>query len=367
MGGIAFISFWDLILSLNIFRCSSFPGWVVWVVARAWVGSRVLVTPLPCNILNRYVWSRGYKPCPLLHALSVTKLISNLRASGIVVIEMSSFESEESLVRLLNEEAGLTPYESKAYMALLVHGPLSPQGLNQRTGIPRPRTYDVLNSLIGKGLLMEQPGRPTVYAAVPPALGLKRMMAEFEGRLGRELEEKRKLFERLSSSLSKLHRGERAALEEEEKVWVTRRDNSFIARYSEAIRNVEKEFVVATPITDPPEKEILDAVRDALLKKKSVRVVRKIKPPWPREGIEAYLSLAELGEQQRTLDYDGLRFGIFDAKETVLVFPPEDGAQLAVWIKMPQLTEIMYERFEALWKISEPALPLLKRLAKELR
>ena len=64
-------------------------------------------------------------------------------------------EEKEKLIEVLNEELGLTPYESKAYITVLVHGPLSPQGVNQKSGIPRPRTYDVLNSLVGKGLLME--------------------------------------------------------------------------------------------------------------------------------------------------------------------------------------------------------------------
>jgi sugar-specific transcriptional regulator TrmB len=280
--------------------------------------------------------------------------------------KMNEVQDTGELVRLLNEKLGLTPYESKAYMAVLLHGPLSPQGVNQKSGIPRPRTYDALNSLIGKGLLMEQPGRPTMYAAVPPQVGLEKMMIELQRKVTRELEEKRKVIDRLSSSLSKLHGRSREIALEEEKVWVTRRDSAFIAKYCEAIRNVEKEFVVASPIVAPPEMEILDAIRDALMKKKSVRVVRRIKPPWPLEGIDAYLELAELGEQQRTLDYDGLRFAIFDGKETVLVLPPERESQLAVWMKLPQFTEIMYERFEAIWKKAEPALPLLKRLKEEL-
>jgi sugar-specific transcriptional regulator TrmB len=280
--------------------------------------------------------------------------------------KMSEPQDVEELIRLLNEELGLTPYESRAYIAVLLHGPLSPQGVNQKSGIPRPRTYDVLNGLIGKGLLMEQPGRPTMYAAVPPQAGLEKMMLQLQGKMTRELEEKRKIFNKLGSSLSKLHDESREVAPEQEKVWVTRRDSAFIAKYSEAIRNVEKEFVVATPITAPPEKEILDAVRDALLKKKSVRVVRRIKPPWPREGIEAYLELAELGEQQRILEYEGLRFGIFDGKETVLVLPPEREYQLAVWMRLPQFTEIMYERFETLWRKAEPGLPVFKRLLKEL-
>jgi len=275
---------------------------------------------------------------------------------------MSTAEDREKLIEILNEELGLTPYESKAYIALLLHGPLSPQGVNQKSGIPRPRTYDVLNSLVGKGLLMEQPGRPTMYAAVNPQVGMEKMMMELERKMLRQLEEKRKIAERLSVSLSRLHDKSRETVREEERVWVTRRDSAFIARYCEAIRNVENEFVVATPSTDPPEKDVLEAVRQVLKKGKSVRVVRQITSKWSLKHIEEYEKLIKLGDQVKYLKYDGLRFMVFDKKDTVLVLPPEGGSQLAVWISLPSLAAILYEHFEKLWRMGQPALPILRRL-----
>jgi len=275
---------------------------------------------------------------------------------------MSTAEDREKLIEILNEELGLTPYESKAYIALLLHGPLSPQGVNQKSGIPRPRTYDVLNSLVGKGLLMEQPGRPTMYAAVNPQVGMEKMMMELERKMLRQLEEKRKIAERLSVSLSRLHDKSRETVREEERVWVTRRDSAFIARYCEAIRNVENEFVVATPSTDPPEKDVLEAVRQVLKKGKSVRVVRQITSKWSLKHLEEYEKLIKLGDQVKYLKYDGLRFMVFDKKDTVLVLPPEGGSQLAVWISLPSLAAILYEHFEKLWRMGQPALPILRRL-----
>jgi sugar-specific transcriptional regulator TrmB len=271
-------------------------------------------------------------------------------------------EDKDKLTELLNEELGLTPYESKAYIALLLCGPLSPQGVNQKSGIPRPRTYDVLNGLVGKGLLMEQPGRPTVYAVVDPRVGLEKMMVELERKMFSELEEKRKTIERLSSSLSKLHHKSRGLSVKKERVWVTRRDSAFIARYCEAIRNIEKEFVVATTAATPPEKEVLEAVKNVLKENKSVRVVRQITPSWTEEELEAYEELIMLGDQVRYLKYNELRFAIFDKKDTVLVLPPEQGSQLAIWISLPSLAAILYERFEKLWEKGQPALPVVKEI-----
>lgn len=273
-------------------------------------------------------------------------------------------EDKEKFIELLNEELGLTPYESRAYIALLLHGPLSPQGVNQKSGIPRPRTYDVLNSLVGKGLLMEQPGRPIMYAAVDPRVGLEKMMMEVERKTLRQLEEKRKASERLSSTLSKLYDKNREVAIKEERVWVTRRDSAFIARYCEAIKNVEKEFVVATPATSPPEKEVLEAVKHALQNNKTVRVVRQITPSWTHDELNDYEELITLGDQVKCLKYEGLRFAIFDKRDTVLVLPSERGSQYAIWISLPSLAAILYEYFESLWEKGQPALPILRKIRK---
>jgi len=270
-------------------------------------------------------------------------------------------ENEEKLTEFLVEELDLTPYESKAYLAVLLYGPLSPMGVNQKSGIPRPRTYDVLNSLVGKGLLMEQPGRPRMYTAVNPKVGLERMMRELERRMLRQIEEKRKNIERLISELSIIYDRRREMTLEEERVWVTRRDSSLIARYSEAIRNIEKELVVATAAPSPPEKEILEAVKYALRKKKSMKVIRSITPRWTREEIEEYEELIRLGDQIRCLKYDGLTFAVFDRKYSVLWFPPYPSS-LTVWIKLPSLAAILHRYFETLWEKAQPALPILREL-----
>jgi len=275
---------------------------------------------------------------------------------------MSKTEDTGKLVQLLNEELGLTPYEAKAYMALLQHGRLSPFGLNQKCGIPRPRAYDVLNSLVGKGLIMEQPGRPRMYAAVDPQAGLGKLMTELERKTLGQLEEKGTIVKMLVSSLSKLHDKSRGAQLEGERVWVTRRDNAFIAKYCEAIRNVEKELVVASPDPKPPENDVLEAVEHILKKNKTVRIVRQITPQWTRRDLDKYEELIALGDQVRHLEYDGLRYAIFDEKDTVLVFPASEGSQFAVWIRLPSLAAVLREHFEALYKKGQPALPTLRKL-----
>lgn len=276
------------------------------------------------------------------------------------------------LAEILNKQLGLTPYESRAYVSLMVQGPMSPSELAQKTSIPRPRAYDVLRSLMEKGLLMEQSGRPSIYAAVEPAQGLKNLLIATEMEALRRLEEKRKTTQTLTKLLSQMYEKSKNLKLERSKAWFTRRDTAFIAIYGEAIRNCEKEFLVATTSLHPPEREILEAVKYPLKKGKSVRVVRQISESWTVEELERYKEVVKAGSQVRYLNIKEipLRFMVFDERDVILVFPSESKLRMAqtleaLWLRIPPLAKILREYFEELWRKGKPILPILKEIKKK--
>jgi predicted transcriptional regulator len=63
---------------------------------------------------------------------------------------------------------GFTKYEADAYVALLRTGPLTGYELAKRSGVPLSRSYEVLERLHDKGLVLAQPGEPARYAAERP-------------------------------------------------------------------------------------------------------------------------------------------------------------------------------------------------------
>jgi len=276
------------------------------------------------------------------------------------------------LAEILNKQLGLTPYESRAYVSLMIQGPMSPSELAQKTSIPRPRAYDVLRSLTEKGLLMEQSGRPSIYAAVEPAQGLKNLLIAVEMETLGQLEEKRKTAQTLTNLLSQMYEKSKNRKLERSRVWFTRRDTAFIAIYSEAIRNCEKEFLVATTSLHPPEKEILKAVKYALKKGKSVRVVRQILESWTMQELERYTEVVKAGSQVRYLNVKEipLRFMVFDERDVIIVFPSESKLRMrqtieALWLRIPPLAKILGEQFEELWRKSKPILPILREIRKK--
>src|SRR5919204_3916474 len=82
-------------------------------------------------------------------------------------------------------DLGLTTYEAKAYVALLGRDSFTAAQVSRQAGLPRQRIYDVLGSLVEKGLASSRPGSVVKYAAVAPELAIDRLVIEHR----RQLEE----------------------------------------------------------------------------------------------------------------------------------------------------------------------------------
>ncbi len=66
------------------------------------------------------------------------------------------------------KEFGLTDYETRAYVTLVINGTSSAKEISDDTGIPYSRIYDVLTALENRGWVLVQQGRPMLYQAARP-------------------------------------------------------------------------------------------------------------------------------------------------------------------------------------------------------
>lgn len=82
---------------------------------------------------------------------------------------------DESRVRQLIS-LGLSKYEASAYLALLGHDESSAVEVADRAGVPRQRVYDVLASLLGRGLVVTRDGRPVRHTAREPDVALSALL-----------------------------------------------------------------------------------------------------------------------------------------------------------------------------------------------
>src|SRR5919107_2052306 len=72
---------------------------------------------------------------------------------------------------------GLTSYEAKAYLTLIRRDSFTAAQVARQSGLPRQRIYDVLGSLVEKGLATARPGSVVKYAAAPPELAIERLVS----------------------------------------------------------------------------------------------------------------------------------------------------------------------------------------------
>ena len=71
--------------------------------------------------------------------------------------------------RLLLQSAGLTPSESRVYLASLSFGPMTVIDLAKRATLSRPSTYAAIEALTAKGLMSSfLRGKRSLYTAEPP-------------------------------------------------------------------------------------------------------------------------------------------------------------------------------------------------------
>lgn len=139
---------------------------------------------------------------------------------------MSGDELYELLRRL-----GLTSYEAKAYAALVGGGSLTATELASRSEIPQPRVYDIVRSLMEKGLIMVSEGRPRRFTALPPQIALVNYVRQ-------KHEQEKKALHKVLGKVSSL-----AAEPKEAGVWTSTGYFSALNMLEETVCSAEYELV----------------------------------------------------------------------------------------------------------------------------
>ena len=79
------------------------------------------------------------------------------------------------LIKRIKEFFSLNIYETKVWLALLGKGVASAGETAELSGVPRSRTYDVLESLEKRGFAIMKLGKPIKYIAVKPNVIIEKL------------------------------------------------------------------------------------------------------------------------------------------------------------------------------------------------
>lgn len=131
----------------------------------------------------------------------------------------------------LLQQIGLNKYEAEAYYALLVRGPLTGYEVGKYSQVPGSRSYEILERLTEKGLVLVQPGEPPRYSAQDPRAVFDRFRATMETTLNT-----------LATSLASLARVDRVG-----EFWVVRGQQNILAQARSMIASTQETLDLKLP------------------------------------------------------------------------------------------------------------------------
>ncbi len=251
------------------------------------------------------------------------------------------------VIRRYLKELGLTQYETDAYMVILEKGLLTATECSAASGVPRPRCYDVLRSLMEKGLVRMEPGRPIRYSAIHPEVGLMNLFKTYREVIQRDLETKERSMKFLLEQLSQVYTGQEYG-NIEEYVWVSKEELNPLSQV-EILKDVKSKFYLITPYSESidSETEFYNALLDALKRGVEVKLIQ------PISGIvnfQAYDYLIAHGMQIRHMLNPRGFFSISD--DGVFIRLIKDKRYVgSVRIKDDFTRETMMDYFMRMWEL----------------
>ena len=243
---------------------------------------------------------------------------------------------------------GLTSYEAKAYLTLIRRDSFTAAQVARQSGLPRQRIYDVLGSLVQKGLAAARPGNVVKYAATPPELAIEQLLATHRDELSRMERNARLMIEDLTPAF--------AAGQEHtdplEYIEVLRDRRAINERFAELQAGVKREILVFTkpPYATPPQENVEGLEVTQAHEARSLYEHSIFDDPAVMRGVQRFV---EAGEQARFVPSLPLKLVIID--ETIVMFGMEDPVAgssdlTIVVVEHRSLAKVLKTAFDAIWQ-----------------
>ena len=246
---------------------------------------------------------------------------------------------------------GLGQGEARCYVAMLARRAFKVSEVARRAGLPRPRTYELIRSLVRAGLCSEVAGsRVARFRAVPPNEAIGRL----EAFLG---EQERRRNAALSTILHALDSRESGGGpgSDDEPVQTLRRRDQVVGAYDGLLSDTREEIVAVlampwTPVLRPSPMERLAAgVR--------IRAVHEVDVCFSEPQRTFVSFYCDQGVGTRVVDKVQARFSVFDGRRSLLhlTMPATGTDQLeSLLINDAGFGQTLQQAFECLWERGTP-------------
>ena len=249
---------------------------------------------------------------------------------------------KQELINKIKDYFDLNIYETKVWLALLGKGVASAGEIARISGVPRSRTYDVLESLEKKGFAIVKIGKPVKYLGVKPNIILEKLKNNV--RTNAE--------ERIVSLSNIKDTGEFAKLEglynegivpvKREDISAALKGKSNISNYlREILQNAEKEVIICTNAEEINSKAKLFKQTFDILKKANIKV--KVALSGDERLVKQLRDNLDIKIKQVGID---AKFFIIDRKEILFYLAKNSNDEdIAIWLD----SEFFSQAFAALF------------------
>ncbi len=256
---------------------------------------------------------------------------------------------KNELIKKVRHFFGLNIYESKVWLALLNKGAATAGEIAELSGVPRSRTYDVLEGLEKQGFAISKLGKPIKYLAVKPAMVLEKI----RNNLTNEVKERESQLGKIKTTqeykdLELLHKQGIEPVKAEE-LSSALRSRSLIHSYlRDMIGNANKEVILVTTPT-------------ALARK--MKILRNVLSQARKHGVKIRIGAAgndgeikelskDLGIEIKKLGLDA-RFCIVDSSEVLFMTKPDSvdaEEDTGIWMNSAFFASTLKNLFEMAWR-----------------
>jgi sugar-specific transcriptional regulator TrmB len=242
---------------------------------------------------------------------------------------------------------GLTTYEARAYAALIRRESFTAAQVARQADLPRQRIYDVLGSLVHKGLASGRPGATVKYAAVAPELAIERLMSLQRDRMA-ELERDAAS---VLDTLTPEYEAGRAHTDPLEYIEVLRDTSAINRRFADLQAGVKREILVFTkpPFARAPQENVEGIEVSRSHTARSVYEFSALDDPAVDSAIRRFM---DAGAEARFVERLPLKLVIID--ESIVMFGMDDpvassDAVTIVVVEHQALAQTLKLAFEGTW------------------
>ncbi|MCX8193859.1 MAG: hypothetical protein N3G19_00630 [Candidatus Pacearchaeota archaeon] len=262
---------------------------------------------------------------------------------------------KDEFLSRLRKIFGLNLYEVKVWTALLSRGVSTAGELSDISGVPRSRTYDILESLEKKGFVVMKLGKPIKFIALKPDEVVERVKRN----VVREAQEMSKRLDELKNTdvlqeLTALYTTGIKYIEPTDLSGAIRGRHNIYNHLDMMIRNATKNVTIATTAEGLNRK--FESLKAAIERAKKKGVTVRIAAPITPKNYKVAKELNKIAEVRHgkikarftLIDNKELMFLILDDEE---VHPSYD---VGVWVNSPFFANALEQIFDASWEKMTP-------------